>query len=36
MGSWIIYMLGAWVVIFALMGWSISRLLESEKRAQGS
>jgi len=36
MGSWVIYMLVAWFVIFALMGWSIGRLLEAEKRGQGS
>ncbi len=35
MGSWVIYMLTAWFAIFALMGWSIGRLLSAEK-AQGS
>jgi len=35
MESWIIYMLFAWFVIFAMMYWSISKLLQAEK-AQGS
>ncbi len=36
MGSWVIYMLTAWIVIFALMGWSIGALLKAEKQGQGS
>ncbi len=36
MGSWVIYMLFAWFVIFALMFWSIGKLLEAEKQGQGS
>jgi len=38
MGSWVIYMLLAWLVIFAMMGWSINRLLKAEKaqKTQGS
>ncbi len=36
MGSWVIYMLFAWFVIFAMMFWSIGRLLEAEKQGQGS
>ncbi len=35
MESWVIYMLAAWLVIFALIGWSIGRLLKAEK-AKGS
>lgn len=35
MGSWLIYMLFAWFVIFAMTWWSIGRLLQAEK-AQGS
>ncbi len=35
MGSWVIYMIIAWIVILALMFWSIGRLLSAEK-AQGS
>lgn len=31
MGSWAVYMLIAWLVIFAMMGWSINRLLKAEK-----
>jgi len=36
MGSWVIYMLFAWFVIFAMMFWSIGKLLEAEKQGQGS
>ncbi len=36
MESWVIYMLTAWLVIFAMMGWSISRLLKAEKQAKSS
>ncbi len=35
MESWVIYMLIAWFVIFAMMYWSIGKLLKAEK-AQGS
>lgn len=31
MESWAIYMLLAWLVIFTMMGWSISRLLRAEQ-----
>ncbi len=35
MGSWVVYMVIAWIIIFAMMFWSIGKLLEAEK-AQGS
>ncbi|AEK72784.1 hypothetical protein GQS_04415 [Thermococcus sp. 4557] len=31
MESWIIYMLIAWLAIFAMMGWSINKLLKAER-----
>ena len=34
MGSWVIFMIAAWIVIFIMMGWSIGVLLEHQK--QGS
>ena len=36
MGSWVIYMAIAWIIILAMMFWSIGRLLEAEKQGQGS
>ncbi len=31
MGSWVIFMVAAWIVIFALMGWSIGVLLKHQR-----